>query len=138
MLRSKHLQKTVLLLVLIAAMLSVTACGNADQTPTLTVTAVQWSGWSKEQPAPTEDTFENVKKGTVVYDGFGGTVTAVRVSNDSVELRLDNSVFVEPNEDGTINLTAESIESVTIKRGEEKRIDTATLDGGVRLIIRYS
>ena len=105
--------------------------------PTLILKETLWSGWSKEQPEPTEYTFETIVKGNVIYDTEYGTISVDSLSDAAIVLRIDSSRFVEPNENGTVNLTANPVESIRVKCGEEKRIVTQTLDGGIWLTVRY-
>ena len=45
--------------------------------------------------------------------------------------------MVEPNENGSINLNADPLEKIEIKRGESKEIDSQTMDAGFKLYITY-
>ena len=109
-------------------------CGAA---PVLTLTEQYWTGWQKEQPEPTVYTFENIKEGTVIYESLFGTVRVAKVTDDSVQLTLENACFVEPNQDGRgINLMADPLESITVRRGEEKVLASQSMDAGVWLTVR--
>ena len=129
------------IIVLLTAMLLLTACGkgadapDAENTPesggvtkmTLTLVEQHWTGWSEEQPEPIVHTFENVSEGSVIYNSFYyGTIQVDEVTADGVRLSLINSGLVEPNENGTINLTADPITSLTIARGEKKELVSQT------------
>ena len=131
-------------IVLILTALLFAACAAAQKPAggdsakmTLTLTTQYWTGWSEEQPEATVQSFENVAEGTVIYDGgsFYGIVEVAEVTADGIRLSLHDSCFVEPNDGGGINLTAPSVESLTIQLGEEKELVSKSLDGGVYLWI---
>ena len=87
--------------------------------------------------APTVYTFENIKEGTVIYESLFGTVRVAKMTDDSVQLTLENACFVEPNEDGrSIDLSADPLESITVRRGEEKVLASQSMDAGVWLTVR--
>ena len=109
-----------------------------DAGPALTVIERPWTGWSQEQPEPTVTVFTDLAAGTVIYDSvLFGRIEVAQVTDEKIELRIASSSFVEPNEDGTVNLSAAHLDSITIHRGEEKKLATATLDAGTTLIIKY-
>ena len=104
----------------------------------LTLTETQWPGWTEEQPDPTVTVFEEFSEGTVLYNkAYFGKVSVEKLTEETVVLRFDDSCFVASNGDGTINLSATPLDTVTIARGEEIEVVTATMDAGVFLTIRY-
>lgn len=106
--------------------------------PSLTLTEQRWTGWVPEQPQPTITVFADLAAGTVIYDdSIDGRIEVAQVTDEKIVLTIDPSCFVEENEDGTVNLTATSLDTITINRGEEKKITTATLDAGTTLTIKY-
>ena len=132
-------RKIFLWAVLIVMTVVMPACKGAELHATVTLTEQWWSGWTEEQPEPTVKTFTDVAEGTVLYDSaFDATITVSDVTEEAIVLQIEHSCFTEPNEDGSINLGAEPIKTVTVKRGKEKELVTQTLDGGVILRIAYA
>ena len=132
--------KRIIMLSTVILMLAVTlaACKNAVVSSTLTITEKTWSGWTREQPEPVITVYENVVEGTVIYDNpHFGTITVERATDETVVLRIDGSSFVRPNENGTVNLNADPIDSLTVGYGEEREIVTPTLDAGKVILIQY-
>ncbi|MBO4419106.1 MAG: hypothetical protein J5789_04715 [Oscillospiraceae bacterium] len=106
--------------------------------PNLTVTITPWTGWTPEQPEPTTNTFEGITEGTVVYSHqFFGKITVSNVNHSTIELKIEGSTFAESNGIGTINLTGQTLEKLSIPHGEEVVIASKTMDAGVKLTIRY-
>lgn len=104
----------------------------------LTLTETPWTGWTQAQPAPTVTVFEDFSEGTVLYDkDYLGKVSVEELTDETIILRFVDSCFVEPNQDGTINLRATPLDTVTIARGEETKVVTATMDAGISLTIRF-
>ena len=104
----------------------------------LTLTEAPWTGWTQAQPAPTVTVFEDFSEGTVLYDkDYWGKVSVEELTDETIILRFVDSCFVEPNQDGTINLMATPLDTVTIARGEETKVVTATMDAGISLTIRF-
>ena len=135
-------QRTVLfLLAAMIAILAFSGCHRDDLERAgakLTVTEAPWTGWTEEQPDPTVTVFEEFPEGTVLYDReIGGKVSVEKLTEETIVLRFVDSCFVASNGDGTISLTATPLETVTIARGEEIEVVTATMDAGVFLTIRY-
>ncbi len=54
-----------------------------------------------------------------------------------IGLKIEGSTFAESNDNGTINLAGQTLEKLTILRGEEVVIASKTYDSGVKLTIRY-
>ncbi len=132
-------RKILCWMTLIAMTAALSACKSAELHATVTLTEQWWTGWTREQPEPTVTTFADVAEGTVLYDSeYDGTITVSSVTEEAIGLRIEHSCFTEPNENGTINLTAAPIETLTVQRGEEKELVTQTLDAGVVLRIAYS
>ena len=104
----------------------------------LTVTITPWTGWTPEQPEPTTNTFEGITEGTVVYSHqLFGKITVDTVNHLMIELKIEGCTFAESNDNETINLTGQTLEKLTILRGEEVVIASKTMDAGVKLTIRY-
>jgi hypothetical protein len=96
---------------------------SAELHATVTLTEQWWSGWTKEQPDPTVKMFADVAEGTVLYDSaFDGTITVSGVTEEAIVLQIEHSCFTEPNENVNINLGAEPVKTVTVKRGEKRSL----------------
>ena len=135
-------QRTVTcFLVAMIAIMAFSGCHRVDQERAeakLTLTETPWSGRTQNLPDPTVTVFEEFSEGTVLYDKeFGGKVSVEKLTEKTIELRFAHSCFVVPNEDGTINLTATPLDTVTIARGEEIKVVTKSLDYGINLTIRF-
>ncbi len=79
---------------------------------------------------------ENIKFGDEVYNGSGSIITVKSISKSKLILSVDGC-FVEPNEDGTINLRKDPIKKMTLKSGQTIEIVSQTMDAGVELNISY-
>ena len=135
-------QRTVTcFLVAMIAIMAFSGCHRVDQERAeakLTLTETPWSGRTKNLPDPTVTVFEEFSEGTVLYDKeFGGKVSVEKLTDETIVLRFAHSNFVVSNEDGTINLTATPLDTVTIARGEEIKVVTKSLDYGINLTIRF-
>ena len=135
-------QRTVIcFLAAMIAIMAFSGCQKVDQERVeakLTVTEAPWSGRTQTQPDPTVTVYESYPEGTVLYDKeFGGKVSVEKLTEKTIELRFAHSCFVVPNEDGTINLTATPLDTVTIAHGEEIKVVTQSLDYGIYLTIRF-
>ena len=135
-------QRTVLFfLVAMIAIMAFSGCRRVDQERAeakLTVTETMWSGRAKDLPVPTVTVFEVFSEGTVLYDNeFGGKVYIEKLTDEKMILRFVDSCFVESNQEGTINILATPLDTVSITRGEEIKVVTATLDAGIYLTIRF-
>ena len=106
--------------------------------PTLTVTVTPWTVWTTEQPEPTTNTFKGITEGAVVYSSqFFGNITVDSLNQSVIGLKIEGCTFAESNDNETINLTGQTLEKLTILRGEEVVIASNTYDSGVKLTIRY-
>lgn len=105
----------------------------------LTVTETPWTGWTEEQPDPAVTVFNDFSEGTVLYNkAYFGKVSVEKLTEEAIVLRFVDSCFVASNGDGTINLSAPPLDTVTIVRGEEIKVVTATMDAGISLTIRFA
>ena len=82
------------------------------------------------------NTYENLKAGDEVYRSAYGVIKVKSVNAERIVLKIDG-YFVEPNEDGSINLSAHSLKKITIQRGESIKLNSQTMDAGVKLTIKY-
>ena len=157
------MKKLLALLLAVAVLFALAACANTDEGfltpsaetsseaptedpgavpivsgPALTLTEQRWTGWVQEQPEPVVTVFTDLSAGTVIYENsIDGRIEVAQVTDEKIVLAIDHSCFVEQNEDGTVNLSADRLDRISIDRGEEKKITTATLDAGMTLFIKY-
>ena len=101
----------------------------------LTVIETEWN----DQGSTEEDTvvYTSLSKGDEVYDGFDGKITVKYVSAKKIVLSIEDGCFVEPNENGTINLNKDSLELITLECGQSIELASQTMDEGVNLYIAY-
>ena len=77
-----------------------------------------------------------LRKGEEVYNGFNSVITIDSVSNREIVLKIEGCL-VEPNADGSVNLSKEPLKEITVKRDETVKLVSQTMDGGVKLEIKY-
>lgn len=126
-----------LLLTLLVLLSAFRSTGGESADRSLIVIQQPWTGWSEKQPEPIVTRFEQIKAGSVIYEDTFGVITVKSVSGGKVRLSAQNSSFVKPNRDGTINLNARQIRTLTIRRGKQAELVSATMDCGVKLTILY-
>ena len=68
---------------------------------------------------------------------FFGNITVDSLNQSVIRLKIEGSTFAESNNNETISLTGQTLEKLTILRGEEVVIASNTMDAGVKLTIRY-
>ena len=74
----------------------------------------------------------------MVYSSqFFGNITVDSLNQSVIGLKIEGCTFAESNDNETINLTGQTLEKLTILRGEEVVIASNTYDSGVKLTIRY-
>ncbi|MBO4458078.1 MAG: hypothetical protein J5802_10185 [Butyrivibrio sp.] len=83
-----------------------------------------------------EYTYSDLKAGDEIYNDWDSVITVKSVDDEKVVLSIDGC-FVEPNEDGSINLNKQPLKKLTINRGETVEIETQTMDAGAKLEISY-
>ena len=79
--------------------------------------------------------YYNLKPNDILYSGFA-TITVVNADKEKVSLITDN--LIEPNADGTFNMFDKSLTEVTLKKGENIKLVTQTLESGATLILEYN
>jgi len=101
----------------------------------LTVIETEWN----DQGSTEEDTvvYTSLSEGDVVYDEIDGKITVKSVSEKKIVLCIEDGCFVEPNENGGINLNADPLKVITLKCGESIELASQTMDEGVNLYIAY-
>ncbi|MCR5676161.1 MAG: hypothetical protein K6G16_10685 [Lachnospiraceae bacterium] len=125
------------LLALIA--LTMAGCGKrSDDTSSpaamLKVETTRWADGADTVRQTCE--YPGVKRGDVIYEGFGTSITVKRVYSDHLSFRTGGGL-IEPNEDGTLNFSAPSVKEFQIKADEEITLHTMTMDAGEEIVIRY-
>lgn len=104
----------------------------AQRTSTsLTITAQRWTGWSKQQPSARTSTIP-VKPGTrVPLDMAGGIVLTIGSENGgALTITVENVARI--NAGGGTNLRSCGQQRYALRRGEQARFATCTLDGGTK------
>lgn len=105
----------------------------------LTVTKQGWTGWTPEQPEPEVSVYDNVTVGKEMYYSIMGDdccVTIQEVGADYIVVAFSYNYFVEPNSNGGISLSGESLKTLEVKVGEEKKVVTQTMDAGTYLYFK--
>ena len=131
----------IIALCLAAGLLFGCQCAEMGE-PTLTVTE-EWAVLDfMEEKEPTvksaSESYAEIEKGTVIFDDPQfGTISVIAVNDRRVRLRIDHSLFVKVRDNGTIDLTARRIKTLTVRRGEEIKIAPGVFDGCFSLSIRY-
>ena len=130
--------RCAVLFVLLALLLS--GCQGTERgEPTLIVTR-EWLAWEQDEPTVKNASgcFAGIEEGLVIYDEPPfGTISVIAVNRRRIRLRIDNSLFVEERDNGTIDLTARRIKTLTVRRGEEKKIAPGVVDVGFSLSFRF-
>ena len=105
---------------------------HTENNAVLIVTETTWGGEGK--PLTHHYEYKNLKAGDGIYGGFA----EVSVNSITPEKVVLNTVgLIEPNEDGTTNLSAKGPSTVTLKCSESIELVTQTMDAGAKLIIQY-
>lgn len=128
----KHL--TVIIAAIMMIML-INGCGRAAVSQnTISIQEKQWN----EKGSDPKDilSYSPIKKGDILYNANDTKISVKSINDNKVILAIEG-YMVEPNENGTINLNADPLEKIEIKRGESKEIDSQTMDAGFKLYITY-
>ena len=96
------------------------------------VTEVEWN----DQGVGNEETFSiDVQKGDVLSDSSFGTLTVKKVTDDYVLISVSEG-FVEKEGKG-INMNADDLTKIKLKKGESITIESKTFDAGITITIEY-
>lgn len=96
------------------------------------VTEVEWN----DQGVGNEETFSiDVQKGDVLSDSSFGTLTVKKVTDDYVLISVSEG-FVEKEGKG-INMNADDLTKIKLKKGESITIASKTFDAGITITIEY-
>ena len=128
--------KNLLILSIVAGFLFANLIGGAARPidRELTVQVREWSELGGEDADPV--VFSPVLKGDELYSGFSSVITVKNANEDRVVLAIDGCL-VEPNDDGTINLNAEPLKSVTLEEGDSIELVSQTMDARVHVTITF-
>lgn len=85
----------------------------------------------------TPQVFEYLSVGLTVYTGGGATVTVKEITDEEIKLSFDGATFIELAADGSVNLKAQSVKVLTVKRGESKQIMTEKMTAGTSVTFKY-
>ena len=132
--------KTFLPIVALAVAFSFAGCRKSDEVKTgpvdktLSVQETRWyeTGSTEEDPV----IYNPLEEGDVVFDDGYYRVEIESVSEDLIVLSIDGCL-VEANDDGTINLRADSLEKIELAAGESITLVSQTMDAGTYLLISY-
>ena len=129
-----------IIIFFVVILICLSACQKTDMSRSklnLTVKEQEWTGDTQNQPEPTVNVYDDIENGMVIFDRNGiGKITVDSANDTQIQLRLDDSSFVEENDNGTIDLLCDPIKELIVKCGEEKVIVSQTMDWGVILSIR--
>ena len=115
--------------------LMLTGCGNSGPVnKTLTVTVVRWNETGASQPIVM--TYNELKAGDVIYRGFSSVITIKSVNENKVVFDIDGYLVI-PNDDGSINLNADPLESLILTSGDTVELATQTMDEGGNITITF-
>ena len=115
----------------VPAGVSVAAALGADDGPVeLEITVQDWTGWSREQPAPSTRTVRMMEDDDVTVDAVGGevTITVVAVSGGEVRVETDTDLANDGDYDDLDR-------TFTLPRPGSVELRTPTLDGGTTITL---
>ncbi|MEV5000978.1 hypothetical protein [Nocardioides sp. LML1-1-1.1] len=119
------------LALVVPAGISVAATLGADHGPVeLEVTVQDWTGWSREQPAPSTRTVRVDEGDELTVDAVGGdiTVTVVAISGGEVRVETDTDLASDGNYD-------DLDDRFRLDRPGSVEMRTPTLDGGTTITL---
>ena len=106
------------------------ALGDDDGPVRLEVTVQDWTGWSREQPAPETRTVTVAEGEDLTVDAVGGevTITVLAVSDDEVRVETDTDLAADGDYDDLDRTFA-------LDRPGSVEMRTPTLDGGTTITL---
>lgn len=93
--------------------------------------------FAQVEEVSTPQVFEYLSVGLTVYTGGGATVTVKEITDEEIKLSFDGATFIELAADGSVNLKAQSVKVLTVKRGELKQIMTEKMTAGTSVTFKY-
>lgn len=115
----------------VPAGISVVAALGADHGPVeLEVTVQDWTGWSREQPAPSTRTVRVDEGDHFAVDAVGGdiTITVVAISGGEVRVETDTDLASDGDYD-------DLDDGFALDRPGRVEMRTPTLDGGTTITL---
>lgn len=130
------MKKIVLLPMILFLMFSLVGCkelGDSKVDCEVIVTEVNWNdqGSSEEK-----NTFDSVGKRDVLSDSSFGTLAVKKIKEDYIVISVTEG-FVENKGEG-INMNADDLTKIKLKKGESITISSKTYDAGITITIQYN
>lgn len=113
-----------------AAVSAVAALGADGGPVELQVTAQDWTGWSREQPAPSTRTVRVEEDDHVTVDAVGDDITITVVAISGGEIRVETDADLASDGDD-----ADLDHTFTVDRPGSLELRTPTLDGGTTITL---
>ncbi len=119
--------------ILIFALVGCNKSGDSNAGGKIIVTESKWNelGSSEE-----EKVLDDIEKGDVLSDTSFGTLTVKKAADDYVVISVSEG-FVEQAGIG-INMNADDLRKIKLKKGESIRISSKTFDAGITMTIEYN
>ncbi len=133
---------TALIILMTIIILSVTGCGSGSGSGSeeslrgILIVETRIYGDTEGSTTETVAKYTSLAPGDVLFDHFGSDITVKKVSPDHIVLTSGGGM-VEPNKDGTINLSARSVKKIELEVGEEITLVTQTMDAGGKVNLRF-
>lgn len=119
---------------LVPLLLPLTACQNDPPPRTVVVQAQDWTGWSRQQPAPSAPVEILAVEGERAQVPEAGAIRVMEVDDDSVV--ISTGAGMSPvNPGGGIDLTAAQHRFI-VRAGTATRFATPSMDAGTTFTVR--
>ncbi len=122
-----------LTLILLFVLVGCDKSGETNAGGTVTITENKWNdqGSSEEKTV-----YSDIQKGDVISDSSFGTLTVKKIREDYIVISITEG-FVEQKGKG-INMNADDLTEVKLKKGESISISSKTFDAGITITIEYN
>ena len=133
---------TALIVLMTIIVLSVTGCGSGSGSGSeeslrgILIVETRTYGDTEGSTKETVAKYTSLQPGDVLFDHFGSDITVKKVSPDRIVLTSGGGL-VEPNKDGSINLSARSVKKIELEVGEDITLVTQTMDAGGKVNLRF-
>ncbi|MCR5511365.1 MAG: hypothetical protein K6F54_10505 [Lachnospiraceae bacterium] len=135
---------TALIILMTIIILSVIGCGSGSGSGSgseeslrgILIVETRIYGDTEGSTTETVAKYTSLAPDDVLFDHFGSDITVKKVSPDHIVLTSGGGM-VEPNKDGTINLSARSVKKIELEVGEEITLVTQTMDAGGKVNLRF-